>query len=126
MSRGVVDLSVAHIEPASRISMVATQSDSYGLAELYCPDDPVVDICFVHGLGGGSLSTWTLNEVCWPRDLLSTDIPDARILTFGYDASIIRFLGKVSQNSLDEHAMDLLAALADHRVNLVSRPKGLA
>ena len=106
--------------------MAGGQSDSHGLIELYRPDDPVVDICCVHGLEGGSLSTWTLNELCWPRDLLPTDIPDARILTFGYDASLIKFWGKVSQSSLADHALGWLAALADHRVNVVSRSRGLA
>lgn len=47
-------------------------------------------IVAVHGLGGHPFRTWThKNQCCWPRDLLSVDIPDARIMTFGYDANVI-------------------------------------
>ncbi|KAL4767251.1 Alpha/Beta hydrolase protein [Aspergillus nidulans var. acristatus] len=46
-----------------------------------------VDVVFVHGLDGDSVSTWTKDETFWPRDLLpkSPFYQDARIFTFGYN-----------------------------------------
>jgi hypothetical protein len=34
------------------------------------------------------MSTWTNSETkkCWPKDFLPKDIPEARIMTFGYNA----------------------------------------
>ena len=42
----------------------------------------------MHGLGGDSIKTWTHPEsnAFWLRDFLPRKVPDARILTFGYDS----------------------------------------
>jgi hypothetical protein len=49
----------------------------------------------------------------WPRDLLPLDIPEARILTYGYDADVIGSSqadeGKI--NNFSRHSQDLLAQL---------------
>ncbi|OAP53696.1 hypothetical protein AYL99_12136 [Fonsecaea erecta] len=49
---------------------------------------PAVDIVAVHGLGGDTFATWTHPESkkFWLRDFLPQQIPDARIMTFGYNA----------------------------------------
>ena len=67
----------------------------------------IFSIVFVHGLQGDSTGTWATSKVFWPKDLLPQDIPDARILTFGYDALVqretpllIKDLGKVLLDSL--------------------------
>lgn len=96
--------------------MAAAQSDEVGLTVLHTPNDPAVDICFVHGLGGGSLSTWTSGGICWPRDLLKDDIPDARILTFGFEAKVAHFQSKVSHNSFEQHAVNLSGNLGRSRI----------
>src|SRR5438045_4634576 len=74
-------------------------------------------IVFVHGLTGGQLSTWTAERANgpWPRVLLSEDIPKARISAFGYDTDVIKFLGQAGQNKVRQHAINLLARLADMR-----------
>ncbi|KAL8889203.1 MAG: hypothetical protein Q9192_006055 [Flavoplaca navasiana] len=97
--------------------MATTQEDTMGMLQLHCPHDPVVDICFVHGIRGGNISTWCLKDkkVCWPRNLLPHDIADARILSFGYDASVLQFWSKVSQNTMAQHASNLSARLAGNR-----------
>ena len=83
-----------------------------GMLQLHCPHDPVV-----HGIRGGNTSTWCLKdkEVCWPRDLLPHDIADARILSFGYDTSVLQLWSKVSQNIMAQHASNLSARLAGNR-----------
>lgn len=86
----------------------------YGLRILYEPAEPLVDIVFVHGLTGNSYDTWLEPEsqTYWPVHLLSKDVPDARIMAFGYDADVTKFLGPVSQNNLRDHATGLLGRLA--------------
>jgi hypothetical protein len=89
----------------------------HGLRVLYQPPNPLVDIIFVHGLTGDSYNTWLqpTSGIYWPVQLLSKDISDARIMTFGYDADVTKFLGPVGQNNLRDHASNLLAELAARR-----------
>ncbi|KAI0858787.1 hypothetical protein F4860DRAFT_484809 [Xylaria cubensis] len=49
-----------------------------------------VDIVFVHGLFGSRLSSYTKGGVCWIRDLLGQDIPNARIISWGWAASTLK------------------------------------
>lgn len=74
-------------------------------------------IVFVHGLAGGQTTTWTVDgeNASWPEKLLAEDIPTARILAFGYDADVVNLLGQSSQNSIAQHARNLLGDLADMR-----------
>ena len=51
----------------------------------------------------------------WPKTLLPDIIPDAKILTFGYDADVGGFLSSTSQNTIHQHAENLLSDLADLR-----------
>ena len=87
-----------------------------GIQILCEPPDASIDVVFVHGLTGDRLRTWTSQRtsVMWPEKLLPAELPDARILTFGYDAYIIR-LGLVSTNRIGNHASDLLSALTSVR-----------
>lgn len=84
---------------------VIQEGDNYGLITLYEPDEPNdanVDIVFIHGLIGNSFTTWLHKDsrVHWPSQLLKNDVPQARILNFGYDASVASFWGGTSQNRL--------------------------
>ncbi|KAI5809545.1 Alpha/Beta hydrolase protein [Peziza echinospora] len=54
------------------------------------PIDPEVDVIFVHGLDGGSVSTWAKNEdprAYWPKEWLpkELELSRARIHTYGYN-----------------------------------------
>ncbi|KAI0551739.1 hypothetical protein F4679DRAFT_537810 [Xylaria curta] len=49
-----------------------------------------IDIVFVHGLFGSRLSSYTKGGVCWIRDLLGQDIPNARIISWGWAASTLK------------------------------------
>ncbi len=95
----------------------AFRRGTYGLRVLCSPPQPSVDIVFVHGLTGNSYKTWleAESEIYWPVHLLRKDISDARILAFGYDADVTKFLGPVSQNNLRDHARELISDVAGLR-----------
>lgn len=86
-----------------------------GLTTLHEPPGgtAIVDIVFVHGLNGGSQSTWSKGNASshfWPREWLPKDpaFEDVRIHTFGYTAG----LGKAIL-SVDDFARTLLAEVKD-------------
>ncbi|KAI9773277.1 MAG: hypothetical protein M1835_006168 [Candelina submexicana] len=64
-----------------------------GLNTLYEPPSPAItDLVFVHGLGGGSQSTWTRSgdtTLYWPQTWLPYDngFRDVRIHSFGYNSN---------------------------------------
>ncbi|KAF2011215.1 hypothetical protein BU24DRAFT_397585 [Aaosphaeria arxii CBS 175.79] len=88
----------------------------YGLIQWHEDEKAEVDILFVHGLRGGRVSTWTKNEVIWPKELLAKDIPKSRILSFGYDSGIIHSdSAEVTQGSLADDARQLCSLLDDRR-----------
>ena len=92
---------------------------SYGMEMLHRPQngEPYVDIIFIHGWNGNRTGTWTSkkNNILWPRDLLREQMPQARILTWGYDADFAKLLGGVGQNSVRDHANNLLTDVANIR-----------
>lgn len=63
-----------------------------GIKVLHDRVDASVDICFVHGLTGDREKTWTADGQTnpWPKALLPSRLQQARILTFGYDAYVVR------------------------------------
>jgi len=89
-----------------------------GIKQLHNSDSAAVDLVFVHGLTGHREKTWTSDGTSsgpWPQTLLPGKIPDARVLTFGYDAMVTDLRGVVSNNRVANHARNLLVALATHR-----------
>ncbi|KAF2200063.1 hypothetical protein GQ43DRAFT_441917 [Delitschia confertaspora ATCC 74209] len=94
-----------------------------GIKVVASPPDAVVDIVFVHGLTGNREKTWThRNGTFWPCALLSEDFPNARIMTFGYDADVVHFWTIASSNRLDDHGKSLAYALLDQRDQVGQRP----
>ncbi|CAI6090823.1 unnamed protein product [Clonostachys chloroleuca] len=54
--------------------------------------------------------------VFWPRDLLPSGCPKARVLVFGYDSKVTKYTsGATNQNSVHSHSKDLLFALMRER-----------
>lgn len=71
---------------------VPPKGERLGMHILFEPTEPpALDIVAIHGLGGDPFDTWThTNKTLWLRDFLPADIPNARIMTFGYDAGALR------------------------------------
>lgn len=71
----------------------------------------------MHGLNGDREKTWWAETAArpWPETLLPAKVPNARILTFGYDAYITNWKGLVSENRIGNHSMNLLTAVATFR-----------
>ncbi|KAF2100840.1 hypothetical protein NA57DRAFT_65198 [Rhizodiscina lignyota] len=104
--------------------MAPSDDSIFGIREVYRPADsnPDVDIVAVHGLTGEALKTWTSkkNDVCWLHhpDFLPRYITNARVLVWGYNASISSFKGRMpSSDRIHHHAQTLVAQLcADRRL----------
>ncbi|KAN0120203.1 ankyrin [Hyaloscypha variabilis] len=78
---------------------------------------PTVDIVAIHGLNGGRWSTWTYKakgktDVMWLQDLLPDKLPQARVMTFGYNADMIN---NYSTSNIRDHARKLLSMLRNKR-----------
>ena len=86
----------------------------HGLHVLYGPAEPSVDIISVYGLIGNSSDTWrdAKLRVYWPTQLLSRDIPDARIMSFGYGPDPTVSLSLAGQKNIRRHASNLIGGLA--------------
>ncbi|KAK4245726.1 hypothetical protein C7999DRAFT_42748 [Corynascus novoguineensis] len=76
-----------------------------------------LSIVFIHGLTGHREKTWTAHGASepWPKVLLPSELPNARVLLFGYDANVVDWRGLVSQSRIGDHAWNLLTSLAAHR-----------
>ncbi|KAL8400455.1 hypothetical protein RB594_000734 [Gaeumannomyces avenae] len=81
--------------------------DSQGLTATF-------DLVLVHGLNGDYLTTWTheATKICWPRDLLPSELPNARVLSFAYNADVY---GNTSVAGIRGNAQAMLARLRDLR-----------
>lgn len=86
-----------------------------GLGTLSEPLGPAIaDLVFVHGLGGGSRSTWTKStdeSLFWPQEWLPVDggFRDVRIHSFGYNSN----WEKESTLNIHDFARALLGSLQD-------------
>ncbi|CAG7851013.1 SubName: Full=Related to kinesin light chain {ECO:0000313/EMBL:CCA74635.1} [Serendipita indica DSM 11827] len=99
-----------------------SKADDLDFLELASGTDPIVDIVAIHGLDGHREKTWsTKKSILWLRDLLPTDLSNARVLSYGYDADT-RSLGCVSTQTMRRHADGFARALARKRKDMPQRP----
>lgn len=100
---------------AKNIERLAADSKGpLGLNLLYAPVEPLVDLIFVHGLGGGSRKTWsktTSMKDFWPQEWLPKDLAfkNVRIYSFGYDSDWAK--GKVNFLNIHHFSKSLLGQL---------------
>ena len=75
----------------------------------------LVSIVAIHGLDGHREETWSTEDgVLWLRDLLPSGLPNARILSYGYDADT-HSTECVSTQTMRRHAEGLAQALSRQR-----------
>ena len=107
-------------------SLVATRASpaligegpNYGVKVLHDGGtEASVDIVFIHGLTGNAYSTWLHKgtNVHWPSQLLPQDLPDVRILSFGYDADIVNLWSPASMSRLSNHSENMVGGLVRKR-----------
>ncbi|UKZ58053.1 hypothetical protein TrVGV298_011915 [Trichoderma virens] len=81
-------------------------------------EDAEIDIVAVHGLGGQGFKSWISLEggksKSWLEDLLAKDIPNARIMTYGYISDGVNYRYLV-RNVLYGRALDLVKELGSQR-----------
>lgn len=66
----------------------------------------------IHGLGGHACKTWRDGEKLWLRDFLPHDVPNARVLTFGYNAGVAF---TQSKSNIRDFATSLLEGIRNFR-----------
>lgn len=86
-----------------------TLQNLLGLTAITSPATPLIDIIFLHGLGGGSVTTWSWNHdsrKCWLGWLADEmELSSSRIWTFGYNAPV---WGASSGSNINDLAKDFL------------------
>jgi hypothetical protein len=79
----------------------------------------------LHGLNGSAIKTWTDKKGhLWLRDSLPDHIPNARIMTFGYDSALRSSKSKTTMH-LSDFAEDLLTRLVYARQDPLEKNRGL-
>jgi hypothetical protein len=83
-----------------------------------------ISIVLVPGLGGHVEKTWQSREdkTLWPRDLLPSQIPDARVLGFSYNTTL---KGSTGNSGIRDHASGLHMRLFEDRYNDVDKSRPL-
>jgi len=109
--RGLLKTRKSDTDDNARVHVEVGRND-LGLMELAPGHEPVIDIVAVHGLNGHREKSWTdeKSNVLWLRDLLPDRVPNARIMTFGYDADTLK-LSKISHLTVNDHATSLIVEL---------------
>jgi protein SERAC1 len=82
----------------------------------------VDSIVFVHGLKGHALHTWEKRGFMWPKHLLGAKYPTARIITYGYDADIVKLFGRVEKGTIFDRSKAMIQAIHRIRRDHYQRP----
>ncbi|KAJ6102456.1 hypothetical protein N7486_004883 [Penicillium sp. IBT 16267x] len=88
-----------------------------GITPLYEDESGAdVDIIAVPGLGSHALGSWksTDSDEVWLRDFLPRDLPNVRVLLYGYDTTLP---GSLSKQSIEDLGSALLEQITAFRAN---------
>jgi hypothetical protein len=102
--------------PDALSSQEGVSKDPLGLTVIHEPDTPpLLDIIFVHGLGGTSRTTWAKQgdlDYFWPQKWLPFEpgIRSARLLSFGYNFDYAA-TWSAPMTSITDVAKDLLYSM---------------
>ena len=77
-----------------------------------CEKPADIDIVFIHGIKGSPFYTWRQNDsiknsytYCWPKDWLSVDYPNSRVISVEYKSTLSDWLLSCPL-SKDEYSLD--------------------
>ncbi|RFU34502.1 hypothetical protein B7463_g1879, partial [Scytalidium lignicola] len=98
IARTEVDMSHSRSTPSQRIGssgfgQLIHTADNMGAEVISNPLNADFEIWLVHGLTGNRTDTWThAGGNFWPQHLLVQDFPQARIISYGYNIDIPKFV----------------------------------
>ncbi|RPB15117.1 hypothetical protein P167DRAFT_15109 [Morchella conica CCBAS932] len=99
----------------------------YDLTPMNKPEKPIVaDIIAITGLGGHAFGSWRsrastdrpIHRPMWIRDFLPEKFPNTRIMTYGYDSSIVN----PNRARMTEYRRDFTQNLRNSRRDCLDRP----
>ncbi|KAI9460337.1 hypothetical protein F5148DRAFT_259058 [Russula earlei] len=94
--------------PLHVASRIAVDDHFHGFTVVAGGTNSDLDIIAIHGLDGHAFNSWTANGVMWLRDLLPEQVPDARVLLYGYNANLVK---DASRSRIKEHARLFIRSL---------------
>ncbi|KAL4962580.1 uncharacterized protein BDV14DRAFT_178258 [Aspergillus stella-maris] len=92
----------------------------YGITPLYEAPTAEVDVIAVPGLGSNAIGSWKSpsSNRLWLRDFLPDDVPNIRILIYGYDTSL---LGNDAKESIEDLGSRFLESIKAFRSDITHR-----
>ncbi|KAH8679043.1 hypothetical protein BGZ60DRAFT_513281 [Tricladium varicosporioides] len=102
-------------------AQLRVELDFFGLTPLTAPEEAELDIIAVTGLAGHAFGSWKArgSPDMWLRDFLPNEIPNVRILTYGYDTKLP---GSQSTASIVELSRKFLESVKTIRKQKADRP----
>ena len=88
---------------------------------LSCGETPanLTSIIAVTGLAGHAYGSWATEQHMWLRDFLPSEMPNVRVMTYGYNSQLTE---SMSRQDFDQHAEDFAEGLESvWRSNYVRR-----
>jgi len=81
----------------------------------------LLSVVAVPGLASHAIGSWRskTNNIVWLRDYLPVDVPNVRVLLYGYDTSLVRDDSKYSKDSIETLGQRFLESIMGFRSDTV-------